>query len=270
MFLNLEFFVQRLKNSRKLNHFSNFGEQEIIEKYIGILQIEKTDKTFVDIGAGNGIRMSNTFNLVLNDWRGIGIEYDSRKAAQAAKLYKFFPDVFICRNKVTPLNIVDLLKCYSIKKDFGILSLDIDSYDFWVLDAVLSTFRPRLIVTEFNEKVPPPVKFSVNYDENFRLTHHFYGYSLAKLEELLIKYDYKILEAEYNNVFLAPSKTKGVEGMSIEQAYKTGYADRNDRKEKFKPNCNMEILQSSTPQDCIKFLDEFYISQKGNYQIGLK
>lgn len=268
-FLDFEFFVHRFKNSRKKNHFSNFGEQEIIEKYIEILQLNDKEKTFVDIGAGNGIRMSNTYELVQKNWNGVGIDYDSRKVSQMAYAYKFFPGVFSCRCSVTPFNIVNLLKAYSIKEDFELLSLDIDSFDYWVLDAILSVFRPRLIVSEYNEKIPPPVKFAVSYDPQFRLTHHFYGYSLAKLEELLIKHDYKLIEIEYNNVFIAPSETKGVKSMEIETAYKKGYLDRADRKEKFKPNYNMEVLHSLKPEECIKFLDDFYTVQKGNYEIGL-
>jgi len=37
-------------------------------------------------------------------------------------------------------NILPLLASYDIKKDFSVLSLDIDGNDYWVLRAILSHF----------------------------------------------------------------------------------------------------------------------------------
>jgi len=66
----------------------------------------------------------------------------------------------------------------------------------------LSSFRPRLIVTEINEKIPPPIRFVVKYDPAFKLRHHFYGYSIAALGDLCARHDYGILRLEYNNAFI--------------------------------------------------------------------
>lgn len=268
-YLDFEFWLHHKKLARKKGHFSNFGEQKIIEKYVKRLAIEEQSKIAVDIGAGNGIRMSNTYALFMNGWNGVGIEYDSRKAAELAEAYKFYPNVSACRCLVTPLNIVSLLRGYSIKNDFGVLSLDIDSYDLPVLDALLSEFRPRLIVSEINEKIPPPIKFNVKYNRDFTLRHHFYGYSLASLNDLLKRYNYAVLELEYNNVFLAPAELPGVKPIGIERAYREGYLERKDRKEKFSPNDNMEILHTLKPEEAIAFLDKFYAESKGYYEIGL-
>jgi len=266
-YLDPVFLIQRAKTLRENGHFSNFGEQEIIEKYISTLQIESTSKTVVDIGAGDGIRKSNSYHLFLKGWNGVGIEYGSRNAAKLANAYKYLPDVFACRCEVTPFNVVNLLKVYSVQKNFGILSLDIDGNDYWVLDAVLSEFRPSLIISEYNEKIPPPIKFVVNYSPSRTLRHHFFGYSAAKLADLLAKHNYVLLEIEYNNVFLAPAELRGAATVSIEKAYRTGYLDRADRIEKFRANENMEILHNLSAKKGIEFLNEFYSEQKGEYQI---
>ncbi|MBK8147352.1 MAG: hypothetical protein IPK58_03845 [Acidobacteria bacterium] len=268
-YLDLEFWFHRWKLARKKGHFSNFGEQEIIEKYIDRLSIAEQSKTIVDIGAGNGTRMSNTFALFAKGWNGVGIEYDCRLAAKLANIYKFYPNVSACRCMVTPMNVVSLLEGYSIEPNFGILSLDIDSYDLAVLDALLAKFRPRLVVTEINEKIPPPIRFSVNFDPDFKVLHHFYGYSLASLESVLTRHNYLILELEYNNVFLAPAELAGDIGIGIEQAYREGYLERADRKEKFRLNEGMEVLHSLTPEAGIEFLDHFYSKSRGKYEIGL-
>lgn len=268
-FRDLEFWLHRTKLAMKGNHFSNFREQEIIEKYIKQLSIADQSKTAVDIGAGNGIRMSNTYALFMNGWNGVGIEYNNRKVSEVASAYKFYPNVSVCRCLVTPLNVVSLLKSYSIEPNFGILSLDIDCYDLAVLDAVLSEFRPRLIVSEINEKIPPPIKFSVNFDPDAAMQEHFYGYSLASLDDLLEKYNYVILELEYNNVFLAPAELEQAEAVSIEQAYREGYWERADRKEKFGLNEKFEILNNLPLEEGVEFLDNNFSKHKGKYQIGL-
>ena len=268
-YLDYEFWLHRKKIARKNGHFSNFGEQQIIEKYINQLHIAGQSKTIVDIGASDGIRNSNTYNLFINGWNGVGVENDSRTFARLANAYKFYPNVSACRCQVTPFNVVNLLQAYSVEPNFGILNLDVDSYDYWILDAVLPHYRPRLIISEYNEKIPPPIKFTVDYDPDFELRHHFFGYSLASLQDLLKKYNYVLLEVEYNNVFLAPAELTGAKSVDAEQAYRAGYLERTDRREKFAANENMEILHSLNPEEGIEFLNQFYAAHKGKYQIGL-
>ncbi|MBK8304923.1 MAG: hypothetical protein IPK98_16600 [Chloracidobacterium sp.] len=223
----------------------------------------------MDIGAGDGVRSSNTFALVQDGWKVLGAEYDSRKASLLAQNYSFYPRSRSCRFLVTSTNIVDLLNAYLVEKDFAVLSLDIDGCDYWVLDAILSEFRPRLVVSEFNEKIPPPVKFVVNNVPEFSLRHHFFGYSVSKLGDLLEKHDYVMLEIEFNNVVIAPAEIAREHSISIEDAYSKGYLNRPDRKEKFSANANMEPLLGMDPQQCVDFLHNFYAEYKDEYQIEL-
>lgn len=264
-------FRMRLWSARLPNRrFSAFDEQRIIDNYISELRIRDYTETAVDIGAGDGIRGSNTFHLFSNGWRGVGIEVDSSRFVRLARTYSSFAGVEADNTAITPYNVVDVLASHSVDREFGVLSLDIDGNDYWVLDALLAGYRPRLIVSEYNEKIPPPIKFVVEYDPAFKLRHHFFGYSIAKLAELLEKHDYVLLEIEYNNVFIAPTESAGAHSMTIGEAYNAGYRDRRDRRSKFPENENMELLHSLTPDEAVKFLKEFYREQAGRYQIGLK
>jgi hypothetical protein len=253
--------------------FSNFGEEQILRKYIAQLLPAAGEgggatRTAVDIGAGDGVKGSNTYALFREGWRGVGFEGSNRKMCKLAAAYKHYPQVSAANCVVTPENVVPLLKAYKIEREFGVLSLDIDSYDYWVLEAVLAEFRPRLVVTEINEKIPPPIKFVVKYDPDFQMTHHFFGYSIASLAELAARHRYAILEVEYNNAFLAPLELPGVEPRDAATAYREGYADRPDRREKFRANANMEILHTLRPQEAVKFLDEFYAQHRGKYELS--
>ena len=152
--------------------------------------------------------------------------------------------------------------------DFEVLSLDIDSYDYWVLDALLAEFRPRIVATEINEKIPPPLRFIVKYDPDFTLQHHFFGYSIASLEDLCARHNYALMSLEYNNAFIAPRELPRVQARDAVTVYRDGYLGRPDRRKKFPLNQDMEVLFSMTPTAAVKFLNDFYAKHAGKYQLS--
>jgi hypothetical protein len=193
-----------------------------------------------------------------------------RRARRLARAYRNLEGVEARQALVTPANVVGLLREHAVPTDFGVLSLDIDSYDYWVLDAVLGSFRPRVVVAEINEKIPPPVRFRVGYDPDFRLQHHFFGYSISSLEELCARHDYALLALEYNNAFVAPRELLGgMPTLDAATAYRRGYFDRPDRRERFPRNQNMEPLHSMTPAEAVAFLRKFFARHEGKYDLSL-
>jgi len=263
---DLQYWARRRRATQPGLIFSNFNEQKILDKYIEQFGIESHSRTAVDIGAGDGIRSSNSYHLFLRGWHGLGIEADDAKYRRLQKTYSQFQNVIPCHSTVTVENVISTLQTNKIEHDFGMLSKDIDGNDYWVLDAILEHYRPKLIVSEYNEKIPPPLRFVVNYEPHFELRHHFYGYSIAKLEDLLKKHDYVLLEVEYNNVFLAPRES-GAEPRSIEEAYAEGYRDRPDRREKFVDNADMEPLLAMDPDEAVEFINNFYGDEAGKFTV---
>lgn len=261
----LEHSLQRVRYSLRRQGFSQWSEQQILSKYIDELLPPNYSKTVVDIGAGNGIRWSNTYSLFLRGWRGVGIEADSRKFARLERAYRKLPQARACHETADPDNIVPLLKSLGIEKNFSVLSIDIDGNDYWVLKAILCEFQPALVVTEINEKIPPPLRFLFKYAPNSQLRHHFFGYSIAVLEDLCDQFDYGILQLEYNNAFIAPRELKDARFVDAETAYADGYRNRPDRKERFAANLDMEILHSLSAERGIQFLNDFYANERGKY-----
>ena len=268
-FRTLDSRVHRAKLSLKRDGFSNGREEQILKSYVAELLPAGHNRTAIDIGAGDGMRWSNTYALFLSGWKGVGIEFDSRKFVKLARAYKYFPDVYACRNRATPKNIVPLLQSYETPTDFAVLSLDIDGNDYWVLREILSVFKPQLIVSEINEKIPPPIRFVVKYDPNFQLRHHFFGYSMAVLSDLCEEFGYVILTLEYNNAFLAPKELAAERAVEAQAAYGAGYLNRPDRKEKFSLNFDMETIYSLKAEDAIEFLRKFYSKFAGEFYLGL-
>lgn len=262
----IELTLQKVKYSLR-GRFSHANEQQILAKYIDELLPKDQPRTVVDIGAGNGVRWSNSYALLLAGWKALGIEADSHKHALLSRAYRRFPAAHAAHTRVDPDNIRSLFEEFKIERNFGVLCLDIDGNDYWVLDAVLSNFRPGLVVTEINENIPPPLRFVVKFDPNFQLRYHFYGHSIAALEDLCEKHDYGILRLEYNNAFLAPREIGAEQFRDAETAYREGYLERQDRKERFAFNLDMEILYSLPPEEGIRFLHQFYARDAGNYYL---
>lgn len=269
-YLDPAFWINQIKRARYRGHYSNFAEQEIMAGYIRRFHIDEISRSVVDIGASDGMRRSNTLGLFEAGWSGVGFEPDDSNAAKMQRAYKYLDGVEGLHCAVSPGNVAELLAAHSVPKRFGLLSLDIDGNDYWVLDSLLREFRPCLIVSEYNEKIPPPISFVVKYDPEFRMGHHFFGYSLAKLRGLLVEYDYALLEVEYNNVFLAPAEIAKECRQSIAEAYKKGYADRPDRRSIFPQNANMEPLQTLEPEECVRFLEDFYREYDGKYELSIE
>jgi len=262
--------LQEAKSRLRPGGFSNFDEERIIERFVSeLLPPGEGARTAVDLGAGDGIKGSNTYALFRAGWRGLGVEADPRRARRLAHAYRGLGGVTASHSRVTPGNVVGLLESHGVARGFDLLSLDIDSYDYWVLDPLLAHFRPHLVVTEINEKIPPPIRFVVRFDPDFRLQHHFFGYSIASLEDLCARRDYALIALEYNNAFLAPRELEGVRPLDFTEAYRRGYLERSDRRERFHRNLDMEALHTLSPAEGVEFIRRFFSRHEGKYDLGL-
>ncbi len=248
--------------------FSKHDEEKIILYIIGQLSISKENQFFVDIGAGDGICASNTFALYSNNWNGLAFECNSNKFAELATLYyNEVPYVMLSNNKVNPENIEYLLKYHQVPKEFGFLSLDIDGYDYFVLDKIMGLYRPSLICTEINERIPPPIKFTVRWDPDYVWPqNHFYGQSISQLYTLCLKYDYALVKYHYVNAFLVPKELNNKwKCLKPEEAYREGYLEKADRKVRYWYNADMEEIFNLSPENAIKFINDYFSKYEGKY-----
>ncbi len=249
--------------------YSHLNEQTIISQYLKALERDQQG-TCVDIGALDGITMSNTFSLFKSGWKGLAIECESHKFLELAYHYRDLGLVALSKCKVTPDNVCQLLKAHGIPVDFDFLSLDIDSYDYFVLEQILQNYRPALICTEINEKIPPPLKFTVKWDPDFVWTEdHFYGQSISQLFLLSTRFKYSLVKLHYNNAFLIPSEISPFDGLSPQEAYRQGYQDKLDRLVKLPWNLNMEHLQVRSAEDAYRFLQEYFAKYQGQFDLSL-
>jgi len=221
---------------------------------------------YVDIGASDGWSSSSTFPFARSkNFSGLSVELDDKKFKKMQYIYKNFQNAHLSKTKVTPLNILDLLNEFEVPQNFDILNLDIDSYDLFVIKKLLESYRPKIISMEINEKIPPPIYFTVTYDKNhFWKGDHFFGCSLQAAFEEVSKFDYKLYTVVYNNAIFIPKEMNlEFQNLTVAEFYKDGYMNKLDRKEKFSYNSDVDVLLDMKQEEAIIFLNNFFKDYQG-------
>lgn len=253
---------------------SQFGEQILINNTLAGINCESN--FIIDLGASDGITASNTYYLFRKGYPGIAIEPDSSKFFFLAWTHKTFRGRGNFRTTalncfINPENVFRIFQLWGVPEKPMFLNLDIDGYDYFVLDKILEKYRPSLICCEINEKIPPPIIFKVKYSPEFRYCgDHFYGMSISALGEICGKYDYSIITLNYNNALIVPrERASSFGGMTPALAYELGYLGRPDRKEKFPWNADLENLlkDNFSSEKRIGILKEYFRKYEGQYEI---
>ncbi len=248
--------------------YSHVNEESVIHKYLRILGLGVG--YCVDIAASDGITMSNTYGLFKSGWSGLAVECDGDKFIKLKAAYASFSGAKFSNSMITPENVLSILSENSVPTNFDFLSFDIDGYDYYVLDQMLTKYRPKLICAEINEKIPTPIKFTVEFDKSYFWDGtHFFGMSISKLAELCSKHNYSLVELHYNNAFLIPNEICPFKGLSAEAAYADGYKNRIDRHQKFHWNRDMEPVMNMDPRNALDFINNTFSRYSGKYQASI-
>ncbi len=154
--------------------FSQFGEDGIIQYLIGKVPIE--NDLFIEFGVEDYSESNTRFLLCNDNWRGLILDggtshIDFIRSNDLGWRHDIEArSVFITRD-----NINRTIADAGISGDIGLLSVDIDGNDYWVLDAI-DVVRPRILVTEYNSTFGPDAAVSVPYDPGFvRTKAHYSG-----------------------------------------------------------------------------------------------
>jgi hypothetical protein len=124
------------------NFTSQFGEDGLIEA--ALARYGEGGRRCFEVGAADGVWLSNTKRLRDQGWSAILIEGDPKSYASLADNAARERDSRCVNAVVTADNLDDVLGSDPI--DFGVI--DIDGQDYWAWEG-LRQVRPRLILIEF-------------------------------------------------------------------------------------------------------------------------
>ena len=180
--------------------FSQNGEDGIIAEIFRRVGIK--DRTFVEIGLGNGLE-SNTAFLLQQNWKGWWIEANETGCKEASKTFCSATEsqqLRIIQNFVKAETIASLLRENEVPKEVDLLSVDIDRNTYYVWEA-LSEFRPRVAVIEYNGLIPPSVDYRVNYSAEAQWDGSGQlGAGLKTYELLATRIGYRLVGCELTGV----------------------------------------------------------------------
>ena len=235
--------------------FSQFGEDGIIQFLVQRVPVE--DNVFVEFGVDD-YRESNTrFLLVHDNWRGLVIDAgtEHRKFLRGTGL-AWRHRVDAQRAWVDRDNINGLLQGAGVAGDIGLLSVDLDGNDYWVLEAI-DAVSPRILVLEYNSVFGPEAAVTVPYDPRFvRSEKHwsnlYWGASLPALALLADRKGFALVggnQAGINAFFVRRDVLGEIPEVSVADAWRPSrFRDSRDRAGK--------LSYVSTHEECLRLMTE--------------
>ena len=150
--------LKQLKKYR-YNRNSQNGEDGVIEEICRRLNIRSG--WFVEFGAWDGKHLSNTYHLLTGcGWKGVYIEGDAGRYGRLLETQAAFQGRVHALQAMVGWegeNRLDhLLAGTPTPRNFDLLSIDIDSYDYEVWNG-LADYKPKIVVIESSALVPPGV-----------------------------------------------------------------------------------------------------------------
>jgi hypothetical protein len=129
--LNLQAFENRT--------YSQNGEDGVLLKILDLIDIKH--RYYVEFGVQDGSECST--RILREKLNFTGLMMDGSHSNEATNLKQEF---------IKESNTADLFIKYKVPTYFDVLSIDIDTFDFWVLERLLSSglYHPRVIIVEVN------------------------------------------------------------------------------------------------------------------------
>ena len=176
--------------------FSQWGEDGIIQHLTQVVDIK--NKTFIEFGVEDFFESNCRYLMTKDSWSGYVIDGSPRNIARLKNSHFFWKHQLEANCAfITRSNINGLLEQSGFDYDLGILSIDIDGMDYFVLEAI-SNYKPRILICEFNPVFGATRKVSVPYEDNFNRTRAHYsnlygGASLAAVTHLANEKGYSLV-----------------------------------------------------------------------------
>lgn len=183
----IEYLKQFMNNEKTIGNYNNINKYEKILttsengedgllNYI-VNKIGINNKYYVEYGGWDGTASSNTHYFREKEgWRGLLLESDSNKVNSISQTER--KKINLHCEFVTEENINLLFKKYNVPQNLDILSIDIDSYDYYTWKG-LTEFIPNIIIIEYNPGLPNNIPLVV--DKNSQTNHAQRGYFGANL-----------------------------------------------------------------------------------------
>lgn len=105
-------------------------------------------RTFVEIGSGSTGGNSAILAYELG-WSGLMVDANRKAVDGAKRLFQFNPGVRVVKAHLDTKTIDAFLTSHDVGREVDFMSIDIDSFDYWLWNAITAC-SPRVLVMEYN------------------------------------------------------------------------------------------------------------------------
>ena len=218
--------------------FSQWGEDGIIQRLTEVIDIK--NKTFIEFGVEDFFESNCRYLMTKDNWSGFVMDGSRRNVSRLKNSNFYWKHQLEAKAAfITRENINELLETSGFDHDLGILSIDLDGIDYYILDAI-TDFKPRILICEFNPVFGGTRKISVPYKADFSRTkaHYsnlYWGASLAAVVDLANRKGYALVgtnSAGQNAFFVRQDLlNESVAEMTASQAYSAScYRESRDKR----------------------------------------
>lgn len=182
-----EFKIKTFLNSIKEEQFHSTQKQDgVLLSLIKLTNMSLRNGFYVEMGVKRSFDCNSRYLREKYNWKGVS--FDQRHKNSNIKLFK---------EKVDHTNVLQLLAKHQVPEDFDILMQELDYSDYWVLEKLLTKYRPKIVLHEVNKEMPRhcvTVPKTVNYDKNeWKHKTRFYGASVCAFSCLAKKNNFTMV-----------------------------------------------------------------------------
>lgn len=230
----------------KVGVFSQAEEDSLIQFIIS--KIHSPNKTFIELGSSNYKESNTRFLLLNNKWDGLIVDGSSTNISEIKKSYFYWKFPLVAEEKfITKANIVEIINKFKKEKRFGLLSVDLDGNDYWILKEILENdYVFDIIICEYNSLLGKKDPLSIPYKYNFVREQNEniinYGASIKAFKNLLST-KYKLVYGNDlgNNIFFINKDFRQIPEMSIDSCFKKNLFDEFSIKRGYKLSHEKQI-----------------------------
>jgi len=233
-------------DSWEFSGFSQNGEDGIIDVLLS--QLTDSNRYFIEIGAADGLENNTSWLAMVKRYGGQWIEGGPETSQWCEYIFGSLNYGVECISEFINLESIQPLKERSLYTNPDLFSLDIDSNDYYIVDAILASgMRPKVFVVEYNAVYGPAKAISIPYDASFFVKstapdNLYYGCSIAAMKKVFGAHGYKFISVDSNGVnafFVDPSMFKsdfldGVNGIGYKENFSNAREYKMPWHEQFK------------------------------------
>jgi hypothetical protein len=195
-------------------------------KFINELSNYISKKSFVEIGFQ--YNQFNCVSLIKKNFEGTLIDGGSKinhYIMHAILWWLNKKKIKVINKFINKKNVLEL-----IPREIGILSIDIDGNDYWILNTIIKNkIFPEIIIIEYNASFLDK-KITIPYKENFNrhdehISGWYHGASLSLFYNFLKTYNYKLIKTIGGaNAFFVNNKIKNnkIKSLKPKDCYQEG------------------------------------------------